>query len=445
MSKDLVEVDNEMLWKSYNGAIIAQKDQMSIVPLSNHFKVLSTVETKKIVNAFELGMYDMGLEYAWLRSMKILDDRLEYFGLDFIAEMTDRDTLSTLEQLSPIEKIELAFELGMINTTAKMLLIQASETINHYLSRDIVSKGEEIEPVIAMPIIYNITKYILGNEVETSSIEFKEFRDSLKEKLYKADDEQVETLKNSPYFYIRTTIRTILSLIKYAYKENNLAELAKVLNNATIFTVTLWDKIFIEDKKLIGSTYAQAISDGHKETVATFSIILDSTHGYDYVPETTRSTAYKKIAREYSLVHFGMNNFYNEPAYAKKLYSMGTVIPDFALQECLKAVIVSMMGNRYGVSTEAQSYNNKILDKVTTEQWKQFFSKLIIQDQTLLEQLTYASSNMISNWFHIVETYITDDFNIEKTSSKNIFKYSRNKNIQKLNEATKKALSKIIG
>jgi hypothetical protein len=444
MSNELDTIDNELIWKSYNGITVNNKDQTNIVSLSNYFNVLNTNETKKIVSAFELEMYDMGLEYAWSRAMKILDNRLEKFGLDFIAEMTNREGLSTLEQLSNAEKIELAFELGMLNTTAKMSLIQANETVNHFISRDIADNNEEIELIKALGIVLDITKYILGNEIETSSIGFKGFRDKLKETMYQSSDSQIEKLKTSPYFYIKTTIRTILSLIKSAHKEDGKSELSKVLNNANVFIVGLWEQIFIEDKKLIGTTYAQAISDGHKETVATFSTILDAVYGYDFVPETTRSNAYIKIAREFSRVHVEINNFYNEPAYAKKLNSMGTVIPDFALQECLRAVFVSIIGSQYGVSTSAQIYNAKILDKVTTEQWKHFFSKLIIQDQAILEKLTDSTSDMINNWFVIIKEYIADDFNIKNTIAKNIFTYSREGN-QKLRLETKKALVKIIG
>jgi hypothetical protein len=443
MSNELVV--NEMIWKSCNGIIIKDSDEMNIVALSNYFKVLNESETKKIVNAFKLKMYDMGLEYAWSRAMKVLDNRLEYFGLDFIAEMTDRESLSTLDELSNTEKIELSFELGMINKTANLLLIQANETINHYMSRDISNSGEEISQIIALPIIYNITKYILGNELETSSIDFKDFRDSLKENIYQFSDNKIDMLKTSPYFYIRTTIRTLLSLIKSAHKEDNISELGKTLNNANIFIISLWEQVFIEDKKLIGSTYAQAISDGDKETVATFSTILDAIHGYDFVPETTRSNAYKRIAREFSLVHFGINNFYNEPTYAKKLNSMGTVIPDFALQECLRAIFLSIIGNKYGVSDLAQGYNIKILNKVTTEQWKQFFSKLIIQDQAILEKLTYSTQDMITNWFTIISKYSTDDFQIKNTIAKNIFTYSKENNVKKLKIETGKALTQIVG
>jgi uncharacterized coiled-coil protein SlyX len=440
-----IQVVNNNLWKSYNGAVIAASDQMSIVPLSKYFQVLNPKETKKIVNAFELEMYDMGLEYAWSRAMKVLDSRLEYFGLDFISEMTERETLESLEQLSNLERIELAFELGMINSTAKIFLSQASQTLNHYLSREIADGGEEIEPAIAIPIVYNLTKYILGNEIEASSIEFKSFRDNLKEKIYQSSDNQIDLLKNSPYFYIKTTIRTILSLIKTYNKEKSASDLMKILNNATVFITSLWEQMFIEDKKLVGFTYAQSISDGYAETVSTFSTILDSVHGYDYVPETTRSTAYKKIAKELTIAHYGMNNFYNEPAYSKKLDSMGSVIPNFALQECLRAVIVSRIGNQYGTAHAAQSHNINILNKITTEQWKEFFAKLIIQDQLLLEKLAESNSDMMDKWFSIVEQYVSYDFNIENGAAQRLFEYSKKKKERILKSECKKILIKITG
>lgn len=445
MSSDIVVVDsNNSLWHSFNGISIDSSAQMNIVPLSNYFKLLTPNETKKVVGAFESGMFDIGLEYAWARAVRILDDRLEYFGLEFLAEMVGRDSISSLDELSMVEKINLAFELGMINSTAKMALNHANEIINHFRSRD-VAQSDELDPVDAFKIIKDITKYILGNEIETSAIEFKAFRDSLKDETYTKEDKKVEELKISPYFYIRTTIRALLSMIKASYKEKNLAELNKVLHNSNIFIAELWEKIFIEDRKLIGSVYSEAIADGHKEVFTTFSMLLDSVHGYDYVPETTRSNAYKKIARQYISTHYEFNNFYNEPAYAKKLDDMGTVIPDFALQDVLRAVLLSVIGNSYGVSIAAQSYNQSVLKKVSIDQWKTFFANLIVEDQEILEKLTFGNEAMIQRWCEAITSFVTSGFNIQNTMAKNIYEYTFSKEIKKVNSEAGKALGKITG
>lgn len=445
MNSDIVVVDsNNSLWHSFNGISIDNSAQMSIVPLSNYFKLLTPNETKKVVGAFESGMFDIGLEYAWARAVRILDDRLEYFGLEFLAEMVGRDSISSLDELSMVEKINLAFELGMINSTAKMALNHANEKINHYRDRE-VAKREDIEFSDAFVIVKDLTKYILGNEIETSAIEFKAFRDSLKDETYTKEDKKVEELKSSPYFYIRTTIRTLLSMIKTSYKEKNLAELNKVLHNSNIFIVELWEKIFIEDRKLIGSVYSEAIADGHKEVFTTFSMLLDSVHGYDYVPETTRSNAYKKIARQYISTHYEFNNFYNEPAYAKKLDDMGTVIPDFALQDVLRAVLLSAIGNNYGVSTAAQSYNQSILKKVSIDQWKTFFAQLLVEDQELLEKLTFGNESMVQRWYETITAYTVSGFNIQNTMAKNIYENTFLKEPKKIQSEAGKALGKITG
>lgn len=439
-----LNIENRTLWNSFNGIEIDSNSQMNIIALSNYFQLLEPKESKKIVDTFNANMFDIGVEYAWNRAIKILEDRLEFFGLEFIAEMVNREVINSLDEISVSEKINLAFELGMINSTAKLSLTQANETINHYRSRDVVQNGEELEIVDAFKILKDTTKYILGNKIETSSIEFKTFRDSLKDKIYRKEDREIESLKTSPYFYIKTTIRATLSLIKFSYKDKNLAELTKVLENAKIFIIELWDLIFIEDRKLIGNIYSEAISDGQREVFTVFSEILDRVQGYDYVPETTRSNAYKRIARQYLTVHYEFNNFYNEPAYAKKLNDMGTVIPDFALQDVLRVVLISSLGNMYGISVNAREYNQNILKKITSGQWKDFFASLLVQEQEILEKLSLGGS-YASRWIDIVESFVPKDFNLANILARDIYQFSITKDEKKLIASSKKALSRIIG
>lgn len=437
MGTDIIEVETTPLWKAYGGIEISNADQTSLEAISRHIKVLKPKETLKIVSAFNGEMYDMGVEYAWNRAMKKLDTRLEVFGLEFIAEMVGYENLDSIDSISKKEKINLAFELGMIDSTAKMKLTQANETINHYLADNIM---EEVEHAEALGIFKNLVQYILGNDIDVNSIEFIRFRDDLKGKKFASTDTEVEHLQSTPYFFIKTTIRTILNLIKT--EEDTSKKL--VLHNAIIFIEALWDKLFIEDKKNIGTTYAVAINDGDKDVFKTFSTILDKVQGYDYVPETTRSNAYIKVAKSYISTHYEMNNFYNEPAYAKKLNNMGTVIPDFALNKCIEAVIVSRIGNRYGVADAAQPSNNKVFKKITYEQWKEFFSYLIVQNQNILEDISYAGTSMLDNWFDLVEEFVPKDFNIKDKLAFDIYNYSLKKN-QKVKVKTKTALSKIVG
>lgn len=438
-------MSNIVLWNLSNGIEIDEKDLGKIKKLPKYLKVLSDEETKNLVTTFKLKMYDVSIQYAWTSSINILDERLDYFGIEFLSEMVDRDNITSLDQISTSEKIELAFDLGMINSTAKFKLEQANETINHYSGRKIKEAGEKIDKLEAIGILNTLTKYILGTEIETTSMEFKGFRDSLLNENHSSNSESLNTLKISPYFYTKTTIRSILNFIKMANHEKDTSTLPIILNNANIFIVGLWKNLFNEDKKLIGETYSKAISEGYTDTVKALSSILDEIQGYDFVPETTRSTAYRKIAKAYLSIHYEFDNFYNEPIYAKKLNSMGTVIPKFALQDCLQAVIVSKIGNRYDTARDAQAYNNKILDKITKDQWKEFISSYIIEDIHVLQKIFYGNNDMISRWFDIVETYINFEFNIEDINANNLLKFSKSKNKDRLKKTVENCLEKITG
>jgi len=443
----LTMANNVILWNSPNGVSIEPEAQGDVALLSKEYiKTLSPVEKEKIVKAFKAGMHDMAIEFAWNRAIKILDNRLLKFGLDFIAEMVGRDNLTSMDEISVKEKIDLAFELGMINKTGRMKLIQANETINHYLSRDIVQSEEVLDYIDALKIFVDLTKYILSDIDDISTLEFQRFRERLQQELFNKDSQEVEFLLKSPYFYIKTTIRTLLNLLVKHYRENNTSIFEKVSHNANVFIVNLWEKLFIEEKNLIGSIYSKAIANNYKPIFQTLSTILDSVSGYDFVPEITRSDIYRKVALEFVKVHYEMNNFYKEPPYAKKLANMGTIIPNYALQEVLRATILSYVGNSYGYAWDAEEDNLKVLSKVTNKQWKLFFSELIIQDQDLLEMLLYANDNMLQRWFDLVDKFINDDFNIKNPIASNIFKHSKEEKVKvKLKDEAGKALGKIIG
>lgn len=47
------------------------------------------------------------------------------------------------------------------------------------------------------------------------------------------------------------------------------------------------------------------------------------------------------------------NNFYNEPGYAKDLASLGIDVPISAIYTYVKAIVLSFIGNTYGIATDA--------------------------------------------------------------------------------------------
>ena len=119
------------------------------------------------------------------------------------------------------------------------------------------------------------------------------------------------------------------------------------------------------------------------------------------MPENLKSNSFIATAKNLLNIHNGLNNFYNEPLAAKLLSSMGTMIPDPAVCECLNAVIICVTGNGYGVSNNAQGYLQAILDGITTTKWI-LYLKDLPRNATLLHQLGYIEGRLdpVEIWCH---------------------------------------------
>ena len=86
--------------------------------------------------------------------------------------------------------------------------------------------------------------------------------------------------------------------------------------------------------------------------------ILYNVHGFDYVPENLKSNSFKATAKNLIKVHDALNNFYNEPLAAKLLSSMGTMIPDPAVYDCINSVLICIISfsNQMGLIPAATNW-----------------------------------------------------------------------------------------
>jgi hypothetical protein len=98
-----------------------------------------------------------------------------------------------------------------------------------------------------------------------------------------------------------------------------------------------------------------------------------------------------------------MNNFYNEPAPTKYLDDMGSVIPIPAFPICMSAILCVRLGNRYGISYDAQRYAVSILKRVSRERWLYFLTDCLKADDRVLYKL--MEDNPAKRWMEVVREF----------------------------------------
>lgn len=417
-----------VVWGANQGLPIPRSDLMQINKVVEYNKRLYPREVHTIVKAFDNELYDMAIEYTWTRTFNILRDRVMSFGSDFVLEMLGRTDEDTLDSLSEIETVRLAADLGIINETAKMRFMHVIELIQHYSSRE-APEGDTINPLDTLNNVGICVQYVLGFEEDGFIIEYSSFRNRLKTEKIPAEDSVIETLKLAPYFYKRTTVRTLLNLIK----RTKSGEQENVFANVSTIVPAVWEDLLSDDRYPLGFSYAEAINEGDQKLVSAFKSLLLKVQGFDYVPEDLRSRSFITVAKNLLDVHYGFDNFYNEPAAAKSLMSMGTTIPKPAIGAVVSATLACKIGNSYGVSDRAQTFLDKILETLSKEQWEHYFNMVFPADETMMDKLMYSNSRMQERWTRVVDSHSLDQLNFKNTRIESLITASQSSNYRRVN------------
>lgn len=413
-------MNNDLILYTAPSGIQMASSIVDVPAMMDYNKALKKNDADKIVQAVQIGLYDMAAEYIWSRTINILKRDILQLGSEFVCEMLDRPN-GEIDSISEYEVISLSADLGFINKTAKMEFLQYSETIQHFMSNE--DPSEEYPSTKLVDMVRSCIKHVLGYEAVEYEVPFVTFRDQLKIEIISRDHPLYEQILVSPYFYKKTITKTLLNLAKNLQDG---AERENVFANVGYIVSAVWPSLSSDDRWGVGRSYAQANNDGDINLSKALKSLLIKIKGFDYVPENLRSNSYIKVAKDLLSAHFGLNNFYNEPTHAKLLSDMGSSIPAPAFGACMTALLACKLGNQYGYSWEAQSHIDKLFEKVTPDRWIYYFDTVFPTDGIILYKL--LNSGIFNRFADLVMTYNLVELDFTNATVRRCIQNIKNKN-----------------
>lgn len=370
---------------------------------------------KKVVGYYGLGDYATAANQIWTRAVSILRKRVLSLGEDFVADMVENNDLEYVRNLPPYRLIILAYDLGFIDKAGKRKLLSANDYYNYY-NNDEADEYEEMPQDEANIIIKNSISYILYNNEESFGLQFNDFREKLKTgRITELYEDDLSMFATCPYFYLKTSVRSLLNL----FEKTEGIEYDNVVANMNIMIKEIWERLKIEEKRAIADAYTDYTNRNDYARIEVLNGIMLKVHGFDYVKENVRSRTYIQVAQRLRDVHFGPNNFYNEPAVIKKLEDLGTVIPKLALKESVTSILFVKLGNSYNTSWEAEKIADRLLDRLTTDEWNDYLEKYISDEQELVDRINECT-RMRNAWKGVVRKYNLKSFNIMNVTAKRL-------------------------
>ena len=272
----------------------------------------------------------------------------------------------------------------------------------------------------ALSLLRTCISSILGKPRFDAAIQFADFRRRLGETSLKAEDSDISAIQNSPYFFVRTTLSVLLSMIKGSKG----ATLEHAVGNTMLLVPTLWSRLKDGERWQVGQAYAEVNAAGNRVASSGLKKALLDVHGFDFVPESLRSSTFTEAAARVLSAHFTFNNFYNEREPMEALANLGTSIPMPAFAKCMEATLAVRLGNPWGHARAAQTAAKRVLDSLRPTQWDYYFNECLPRDRTVLDKLT-SEDKPVKNWIEVVSEYARTDLHPKEKTVKELLAASR--------------------
>lgn len=410
------------LWKADNQSVVSDSvsDPNAIAARALQ---LRERERQQVATNFAAGNFEVASTYVWTRTMALLKRQLGALGSEFIGELLQRPEIDEFTDvatsISDSEAISLALDIGVISPLQSKRLFHSQEIVTYFAALSADTGGHDDEVMTqeeAVSCLRVCVQGVLGQENIGAAEDFKRFRDKLTSETLSAESPEIERLRGSPYFFVRTAISVLLSL----FRTTKGAQLEHTGRNALLIIPEFWPRLKEPERWQIGQAYAEEYNEGRKISVKGLNNVLLKVAGFDYVPENLRSSTFIKVANSVIAAHEGRDNFYNEPGPMRELASLGTSIPGPALAQCMTAALCVKLGNQWGRSSAAQAAADQVLDGISEERWIHYLDGRLEEDRRILSKLDETKPQ--KNWIDIFKNLEIEAADVKSRNVRRLLK-----------------------
>lgn len=339
--------------------------------------------------AISTGLFDSAINYIWNATILHLRQRVRDFGLPVVSQILQKAfEEKDLIELRDSELLDLSLKLNLITEDGHFFLNQCRDTRNNFsAAHPTIGKINDREFIT---FLNRCIRYALSDTSSLRGINITEFITAIKgvrftkeqlriwiERINATHDAQRELLFDmfhGIYCDPASSEPTRLNVLDicYNYKDKFTSSIKANLINRH------------QDYLAKGDNNRHIISQQFFEKLGLLALLAESEK---------HSVIYNALKDLWN-IHRDINNFYNEPPFAERLYKLSeqTQIPNTIKENYVKVVVCCYMGNGYGVSWAAETYYEKMIKNFSSDEIK-----------IMLELLDKKNSQVKERFFSCIE------------------------------------------
>jgi hypothetical protein len=369
------------------------KNFMDVIEYIPQYQLESAHFITKFMTAASVGLFDSALNHLWVETIKQLKTRIKQYDIDYFYDVAvpseRRDEFSSLEDLDKVDEVQLLEGARKI----ELLTEKGYRQLDHirymlgYMQRESGNQSE-VSGTELISWLEICIKEVITLEIPSDSIQAQILLRRIKEGILTQDNinDALAFISGMSVKYANVFAKGIFGL--YLRQDTS----PHIIMNIKAIMPSLWERIDGATKNEFATAYAIYSVNDDKEKAKLARAFISIVGGEEYLPDNVRGYEIKIAINQLLSMHRGMNNFYNEPQFAKQLERLvGTrKIPTKIDRDYALGIVDVFLTNGNGVCWDGDVIYKRLINRFTERQ--AFIAVTSFQEERISNKLSRSIS-----------------------------------------------------
>jgi hypothetical protein len=308
--------------------------------------------------AVSTGLFDGAMNYIWNAAILHLRDKIRIFGLPVVAQILQRDfeEKHLLEQQDS-RLLELCLKLNIVDEDGFFFLDQCRDVRNNFsAAHPTLGKVNDRE---FTTFLNRCVRYALADSSSPQGVDIGAFISAVKGPRF--NEQQCGIWVQRLASTHDAQRQMLVSMAHGIYCDPNTPEQARL--NSIDICRGLIPSFNASIRSELINNHTEYVAKGYQDKHAASLQFFEKLGLLSLLNESEQHHIFTRAISRLWDVHNGMNNFYNEPAFAERLLELTSqgAVPETAQEQYVQTVGCCRVGNGYGVSNAAVRYYDQMI------------------------------------------------------------------------------------
>ncbi len=308
--------------------------------------------------AVSTGLFDGAMNYAWNAAIIQLRQKIRNFGLPVVAQIQQNDFEEKhLLELQDSRLLELCLKLNIVDEDGFFFLDQCRNVRNNFsAAHPTLGKVNDRE---FTTFLNRCVRYALADSSSPRGVDISSFISAVKGPRFNDHQRQIWIQRLTETHDAQRQM--LVSMVHGIYCDPATAENARL--NSLDICGGLKDRLTSMMRSELINNHSEYVAKGLEDKHSASLQFFQKLGFLSLLNESEQHVVFARAVERLWNAHCGMNNFYNEPAFAERLLELSqqSAIPETMQEQFVLAVACCRSGNGYGVSNAAvTSYDQMI-------------------------------------------------------------------------------------